>query len=221
MFQIKSNKFALLVIITSLFAVTALGQLSQPQLDSVVKKYSKALQNRGIDTVCIYNEYCIGCLFNPVNNINLCDGNFSSLPTYIFWKEKGKTFVTRKDICFDYSTQVISIDSFWQYYSANKQKIKKEELKIPQYIETVNGKRITRSLNIDHSIYFQLTVITGSESVSKNINSFYFTKELGVNEEKNINYEFNMLTSLNRLHQILQGIIRQESVKQKFTRSLR
>jgi len=215
------NKIIISITCFLLFLSTAFGQLSQPQLDSLVKKYAQNLQKKGIDTVCIYNEYCIGCLFDPVNKNNLCEGNFSSLPTYIFWKEKGKTFATRKDICFDYSTQIIANDSFWHYYFANKDKIKKEELKIPQYAEMVNGKRKIRSLNIDHSVFFQISIITRNETVTKDINSFYFTRELGISEEPNINYEYNMQTALNNLHMRLQNIIKQESVKKKFIRTLR
>jgi hypothetical protein len=215
-----TNKFILLIIF-QVFAISTFGQLSQQQLDSIVKKYTQNLQEKGIDTFCIYNEYCIGCLFQAVTGKNLCVENFSSLPTYIFWKDKGKTFVTKKDICFDYSVQLVSNDSIWHYYFANKDKIKKEKLKIPQYVEIVNGKKKIRSLNIDHSIYFRITLNTKNDSVTKDINSFYLTKELGINEEMNINYEYNTLTSLNNLHVIFQSIIKQESVKNKFVRTLR
>lgn len=216
----STNKFLFLAVF-QVFFISAFGQLSQPQLDSLVKTYARDLRKKGIDTICIYNEYCIGCLFDPAGKNNLCAENFSSLPTYIFWKDEGKTFATRKDICFDYSTQQINSDSFWYYYFTNKEKIKKEELKMPEYVEIVNGKKKIHSINIDHSIYFQLILSTRNESVTKDINSFYFTKELGVNEEMNINYDFNMHTSLNTLHSLLQNIIKQESVKKRFIRTLR
>lgn len=212
------------LIFIALFQVLSLsvfGQLSQPQLDSVVNRYVQDLQKKGVDTCCIYNEYCIGCFFQPINGTDLCTENFSSLPTYIFWKEKGKTFVTRKDICFDYSTQIIPAESFWNHYFSNKDKIKKEELNIPQYIEMVNGKKKIRSIEIEHSIFFRITMNAGKESVTKNINSFYFTKELGVNGELNINYESNMIKELSNMHMNLQKIIKNDSVKKKFTRTLR
>lgn len=216
----KTNKFIFLAFFQAFF-ISGFGQLSQPQLDSMVAKYAQNLRAKGIDTLCIYNEYCIGCLFHPVNGSNLCAENFSSLPTYIFWKDKGKTYVTRKDICFDYSTQIIATDSFWNYYFANKEKIKKEKLKPPQYIETVDGKKEVRSIEIEHSIFFRITFTTKKESVTKDINSFYFTRELGIHEELNINHEQNILTSLSNLHSIFQRIIKQESVKNKFIRTLR
>jgi hypothetical protein len=214
------NKFIVFILL-QLISVFGYGQLSQPQLDSLVNKYTQNLKARGIDTIFIYNEYCIGCLFQPVKGSNLCAENFSSLPTYIFWKDRGKTFATRKDICFDYSTQGITGDSFWQYFFTNKAKIKKEELKIPQYVEIENGKKNVRSIDIEHSIYFRIIINTSKDSVIKNINSFFFTKDLGPNEELNINYENNIRTSLYHFHMMIQGLIKQESVRSRFIRTLR
>jgi hypothetical protein len=214
------NKFIVFLLLQLIY-VFGYGQLSQPQLDSLVNNYTQNLKAKGIDTVFIYNEYCIGCLFQPVNGSNLCAENFSSLPTYIFWKDLGKTFATRKDICFDYTTQAIADDSFWKYFFSNKAKIKKEELKIPQYVEIENDKKNVRSIAIEHSIYFSIIVYNSKDSVIKNINSFYFTKELGPNEELNINYENNIRTSLYHFHMMIQGLIKQESVRSRFVRTLR
>ena len=216
-----NTKFFIFLSFFQVLSILAFGQVSQPQLDSIVKKYAQNLRANKIDTLCIYNEYCIGCLFQLVSGTNLCTENFSSLPTYIFWKDMGKTFVTRKDRCFDYSTQIITDDTFWHYYFANRNKIKKEELKTPQYVEMVNGKKETRTLDIDNSIYFRITVQTGNDFVTKDINSFFFTKELGPTGEMNINYEYNMHTSLNGLHSIFQSIIKKESVRKKFIRTMR
>ena len=204
-----------------LIGLATVAQLTQPQLDSVVKKFTQDLNKKGVDTVCIYEEYCIGCLFYSSKGENFCLEKISFLPTYIFWKQKGKTFVTKKDACFDYSTQSIPNDSFWDYYFTNKEKIKKEELKTPGYIEIVNGKEKVHSIDIDHSVFFRIILNTRNETLTKDINSFYFTKELGANEEKNINYDYNMATSLNVLHSIFQKIIKQDLIKKKFIETMR
>ncbi len=216
----NTNKFTFFFLF-QLFSFSVFGQLTQPQLDSLVNRYIQNLHKKGIDTICIYNEYCIGCLFHPATGSNLCAEKFSSLPTYIFWRDKGKTFATRKDICFEYSTLLIKTDSFWKYYFDNKDKIKKEKLKIPQYVETVNGKKEIQSINIYESIYFQITFDIANEPIIKDINSFFFTRELGPNEELNINYEFNKQTSLNGFHTMIQTIIKEESFLNKFERALR
>lgn len=216
-----NTKKIIFIALVHLFSVSVFGQLTQPQLDSLVNRYVQNLHIKGIDTICIYNEYCIGCLFHPATGSNLCAENFSSLPTYIFWKDKGKTFVTRKDICFEYSTQIIKTDAFWKYYFSNKDKIKKEKLKIPQYVEIVNGKKDIKSINIDQTIYFRITFDIANDPVIKDINSFYFTRELGPEEELNINYDFNTQTSLSSFHTMIQAIIKEGSFMNKFERTLR
>ena len=200
-----------------LFAIPVYAQLSQPQLDSVVKNYTQDLKRRGVDTICVFNEYCIGCFF--YSEKDQCLEKILFLPTYIFWKEKGKTFMTKKNACYDYSTREISNDSFWYFYLANRDKIKKEELKIPQYIEMINGKKKIQSLPVDHGVYFQIIFDIAGNSMTKNFNSFYLTKELGEKEEHNINYEFNTKTFLNKLHESLLRTSKME--KKKLVETLR
>ena len=129
--------------------------------------------------------------------------------------------MTKKDPCFDYSVQQVSNDSCWYYYLANREKIKKEELKIPQYIEIVNGKEKIHSLETDHSVYFRIILNMKNDSMTKEINNFFFTKELGVNGENNINYEYNTHTLLNSLHLILQRVTKEESAKKRLVATLR
>ena len=203
------------------FSVTAFGQLSQEQLDSLVKKYTQSLRAAGVDTICVYEEYCIGCLFYSDKDKNLCLEKISFLPTYIFWKHKGKSYMTKKDACFDYSVQKISSEAFWYYYLTNRDKIKKEELKAPQYKEIINGKEKIHSIDIDHSIYFRISLNIGNDSMTKDINNFYFTKELGINGEQNINYDYNMLSALNNLHSVVQKTIKAETGKKRLVATLR
>ena len=219
MLHTNNRKLALWIIF--LAPILSNAQLTQPQLDSLISSFTTNLKKKKIDTILTYKQFCIGCLFQPVKDGNLCLENFASLPTYVFWKEKGKTFATRKDICFDYSVQEISHDSIWTYYLANQGKLKKEELKEPQYTETVNGKKLTRTVTVDHSIYFHLTISMAGSSLFKEINSFYFTPYLGPDETVNINYNYNSATALNNLHMIIQRIIKSETVKQKFVRTIR
>ena len=56
-------------------------------------------------------------------------------------ERKGKVYATRKDACYDFAVTTVSNDSIWRYYNLNKNRIKKEELKAPQYKETVNGRK--------------------------------------------------------------------------------
>lgn len=211
----------LLFFFLQLILTGAYSQLSQQQLDSVVDNYTKNLRYKSIDTVCVYEEYCVGCLFYSPKGTSLCAEKISFLPTYIIWKKNGKTFMTKKDVCFDYSVVTIANDSFWNYYLAKKEQIIKEELKTPQYKDTVEGKEGIHSLNIDHSVFFRITMNMKNESVSKLINSFFFTKELGIKGENNINYDYNTTTALNGLHLMLQRLIKNEFRKKKLNHAAR
>lgn len=216
----NTTKFISLLFF-QVFFISASGQLSQPQLDSVVKDYTQALQKKRIDTICVYEEYCNGCFFYSEKEIGLCEQKIAFLPTYIFWKEKGKTFMTKKDACFNYSVIKISADSFWHFYSVNRDKLKKEELKKPQYLQIVNGKEKINTIEIDNSIYYRIRLQLAKDFMVKNINNFYFTLELGENLEKNINYDYNMKSLLNGLHSSLQRTIHRELEKKRLIGVLR
>lgn len=209
------------VILLQLFTVSATAQLTQTQLESLVRDYTKTLLKSGIDTICVYEEYCNGCYFFNEKQEHLCQEKILFLPTYILWKQKGNTYMTKKDICFDYSTQKISDGSFWQYYISNREKLKKEELKKPQYMEIVNGKKQVKTIDIENSIYFRISIFAGKDSMIKVINNFFFTKELGPKEEINLNYDHNHNSLLNHLHLLLQNIIKKEKEKKRLAETLR
>lgn len=209
------------ILVLFLFSAPLYSQLTQPQLDSLVSMFKNSLKKRGVDTICVYKQYCTGCLFQPVKGGTLCTENYASMPTYVFWKEKGKTFATRKDICFDYNIQEIASDSIWTYYLQNQAAIRNEELKEPQYEETVNGNKKIRSVTVEHAVFFHLTIYIARNQLFKEINSFYFTQYLGPDEIPNVNYLYNNDTYLNKMHMIIQRIIKSDSVKQQFIRNLR
>lgn len=204
-----------------LLSIKSYAQLSQPQLEALVRGFTQNLSARGIDTICIYEEYCNGCYFYSDKDEHVCQEKVLFLPTYIFWKEKGRTYMTKKDICFDYDSQKISDDSFWPFYLFNREKLKNEELKKPQYYEMINGKKQVKTVDVENAIYFRISLYTGKDSMIKVINNFYFSRELGPNEEINLNHDYNHNTRLNQLHLIFQRIIKNEKEKKKLAGKLR
>jgi len=218
--KMKPAKLLILVCCIVLYKPVQ-AQLQQSQLDSLIKNYTRQLQKSGIDTICVFEEYCIGCMFIAENGDNQCLQNILFLPTYIFWKKDGKTMMTKKDICNDYSVQQTGFDSFWQFYLNNKEKIKKEELKPPQYVEMVNGRKKISTLQVDRGIYFRISFNIAGNNVTKVINNYFFTKELGEKEEHNINYEYNVQSVLNTLHENLLKTVKEESKRKKLAATLR
>ena len=187
----------------------AIGQkISNEYFDTLVNNYVDELRANGIDTFCIYQDYCVGCSYMWQGK-DTCNFGGLFVPTYIFWKNKGQTFMTIKDNCFDYSIIEIPRDSIWSFFFKNQDIIKKEEIKIPQYVEIKNGKEEVFSSIIDHSQHQRIKIIVGQNTViNKDINDYYLEKEIGYfGGDKNINYEYNINSYLNNFRLLIDRII--------------
>lgn len=200
-----------LTLLFILFASTnvANGQTSSDFLDTLVNNYVTELRNKNIDTICIYQDYCVGCLYKWKKDEDKC--NFSGLfvPTYIFWTDKGQTYMTKKDNCFDYSIINVPTDSIWTYFFENQDRIKNEELKIPQYVEMKNGKEEIYSSTIDHSRHQGLKLIVGQDTlIEKDLDDYDLTKEVGFNGQTNINYEYNINLQLKQFQLLIDRTIK-------------
>ena len=199
---------------------TVVGQNSAEHLDTIVKNYINELNSTGIDTVCIYKDYCVGCIYFSKKKEDKCDADGFYVPTYIFWLDKGQTFMTLKDNCFDYSTLKIDNDSIWQFFSAKRDIIKKEEIKMPQYIEIKNGKEETYSSSVDHSRHQDIQMIIGQNIIiDKDLDDYYFSKE--IEEQKNINYEYNINSCLKKFQLLISNTIKTATQKQKLQKTRR
>ncbi|MCO5287550.1 MAG: hypothetical protein M9898_14145 [Chitinophagaceae bacterium] len=212
--------FELPVIFMTIFRLTFLftlfvsvnvanGQTSSDYLDTLVNNYTTDLRNKNIDTICIYQDYCVGCLYKWKKVKDRC--NFSGLyiPTYIFWTDRGQTYMTKKDNCFDYSIIKIPSDSIWTYFFKNQDGIKNEELKIPQYIEMKNGKEEVYSSTIDHSRHQRLKLIVGQDTlIDKDLDDYYLTKQIGINGQTNLNYDYNINSQLKNFQLLIERTIK-------------
>lgn len=196
----------LFILLASVNVVNA--QQSTEHLDTVVKKYVIELKNKNIDTVCIYQDYCIGCTRKWKKNEDKCNFEGLFIPTYIFWVDKGQTFMTKKDNCFDYSVIKIPGDSIWTTFFKNQDIIKKETLKIPQYIEIKNGKEEIYSSYINHSYQQGIKIIVGTDTIiDKNIDDYYLTPKIIFTEKENINYLYNINSKLKNFQLLIDRII--------------
>src|ERR1700749_136740 len=81
-------------------------------IDKLTSDFNKELQSRKIDTICVYENYCIGegpktYEASLLNSKNFCMEDFPNNPVYIFWKEKGENYLTKINICFEYSKIIV------------------------------------------------------------------------------------------------------------------
>lgn len=213
-----------LALILILFVSTNLanGQNSSDYLDTLVNNYVTDLKNKNIDTICVYEDYCIGCLYKWKKAEDKCNFDGLFVTTYIFWTDKGKTYMTKKDNCFDYSIIRIPNDSIWTYFFKNRDTIKDQELKIPQYIEIKNGNEEIYTSSISHSQHQGIKIIVRQDTlINKYIDDYYLTRQIGFNGQININYEYNINSQLNYFQILIDRTIKRSTKQNPLTKTRR
>jgi hypothetical protein len=215
------SRLTFLFILFTSFNVVK-GQTSTEHLDILISNYVTDLKIKHIDTVCIYQDYCVGCLYMWKKDEDKCNFKGLFISTYIFWLYKGQTFMTKKDNCFDYSIIKIPHDSIWNTFFKNQDAIRKEELKIPQYVEIKYGKTEVYSSTIDHSYHQGLKVIVGQNTIiDKDLDDYYFTKKVGFNGQENINYEYNVSSQLKNFQLLIDRTIKRTTKINPLTKTRR
>jgi hypothetical protein len=215
------SRLTILFILIASFKIAS-GQTASEYLDTLVNNYVIELKTKNIDTICIYQDYCVGCLYTWKKDEDKCNFTGLFIPTYIFWADKGQTFMTKRDNCFDYSVIKVSNDSIWTFFFTNQDTIRKEEIKIPQYIEIKNGKEEVYSSTIDHSYHQAIKVIVRQDIlIDKDIDNYYLTKEVGFRGQKNINYDYNINSYLKHVQLLIDRTIKTTLKKSKLTKKRR
>jgi hypothetical protein len=184
------TKIKLFIILSVSFISVSYGQNTTYQhLDTLVNDYVKKLQANNIDTICIYKNYCVGCVYIFDNENDRCNYSSIYMPTYILWYKQGTTYLTKKDNCFDYSTIQINSIGLWKLFFKNKQHIQKEKVKLFEYISHENHKKEKYFIMRDHSNHQDFKMLIKEEIIALNFDEFDLEKEC--DEHKNINYLHN------------------------------
>ena len=200
---------------------SAEAQNTSERLDTLVQEFVHQLIDKKIDTICVYQKYCVGYDMTWNNEKDRCNYGSLFVSTYIIWLDNGKTFMTKKDNCFDYSTIEFRNKTFWDFYFSNKDTLAKEILKMPQFIEVVEGKKQIYSPRIEHSCYKEIKVFLKELQIDKEIDEYYFEKEIGLAKSKNINYEYNTNSYLKRFQTKIEETIAKETKIQVMTKDRR
>ena len=174
--------------------------------------FVKALQSKNIDTVCVYKDYCIGCgKFIKYQEDSITYFCFHDISTYIFWLDQGKTFASKKDNCFDYSTIEIDSTSLWKIFFTYENQIKEEKVKPFEYLVWKNKKKEIQGISINHSrhLHFEISV---NKDIIATMNFDEFDLEKEHNGSVNINYSHNwnlkgkkIIDELERLVSCIEG----------------
>ncbi|MEN2413874.1 hypothetical protein [Flavobacterium mesophilum] len=203
------SKRILFLFLFYIVSITNAQTNTQASIDSLVANYIKELQSRKIDTICLYEDYCVGCVdtydYTSFKK-DLCLENFPNYPIYIFWKESGKTYLDKISVCFEYS-KIISENAFWDVYFLNEKVIKNEIVKAYEYETFENSKKVTNTLSADHSGHQNFKFIIKGKIITKEFDSFNLTKGGAYSSESNINYDHNMNLKSKLIVDILEKIV--------------
>ena len=213
-------KLTTIVLLTLVFSSTK-AQNSSERLDTLVKEFVHQLADKKIDTVCVYQKYCAGFITTWKNDEYKCNSGGMLVSTYIVWLDKGQTFMTKKDNCFDYSTIKFNNETFWDFYFNNKDILAKEEIKMPQYNAIVKGKEQIYYSNIDHSCHQEIKVYIKTLQIDKDLDEYNFEKEIGSAKNKNINYDHNINLFLKKFQTKIEQTITNETKINHLTKTRR
>jgi len=207
-----------IVVILVLLRLTVFAQYPDRVINDRIKYQLAALRKEGVDTICIYQEYCVGCEVRWKNKDDRCNYVGYYISAHIYWKKNGLSYMTAKDNCFDYSTVKIIADSLWRYFR-NINEIRNEVIKPPQYAKTENDTTRIFDSTIDHSFRQNITMIVYEDIVEKNFDEYNFEKTVDVaGRHLNINYEYNLNTSSKKLQLFLDSLTKELAKRKLLSR---
>lgn len=163
----------------------------QKTKQSSTDRFLNELKLQKIDTICVFEKYATGFnQFDDEEYIN-CQYDFENVPTYLFWIQNGKTFFTKKDTCYEYSTIQIDAENVWQTYFENKKIIISEKVKEFQYEEIEKNKKVIILTTVTASDYLcqNFKLIVNNEKIEKKFTDLTLKKNY--EELQNINYQYN------------------------------
>lgn len=180
------------------------------KIDELVSDYIKELQSQKIDTICVYESYCVGYIKTydePINGTKeTCIDYLTNEPVYVFWKEDGKTFLTKINYCWKFSKIEIPKDDFWQIYILNKKIIKEEKILSYEYETFENSKKVKYRIAVDHSCHNDFRLLLNGEIIEKRFHDFVLQEKDQDSSNLNINYKHNISLKSKLIVDILKKI---------------
>ncbi len=206
-----------LILIAFLSFLNSYSQNNSPeQLYLIVNEYTAKLKSKNIDTICIYRDYYRG-IQGKSDYGEPCTYEDIFIPTYIFWKEKNKTYVTQKDNCFDFETFEIQNDDFWNIIFKNIKIIIKEENKRFELINQKSKEKLHRS--VSHSHFRRFELFLNNYTCEKSFDDFDLIEY--DHDNLNLNYKYNNLLKSKLLIDELEKIVNELKSKNLFINKIK
>lgn len=186
------NKILLLIFII-LNSIPGFSQISSNKdIQNLTIKYLNELKEKKVDTICLFGAYSAGGYIVFEGEGDFCEYKSKNTPTYIIWKQSGKSFLTKINSCNTYSALEIDAEKIWTTFAQNKDIILKEKIKPFQIVEFEKGKKNILTISASHSNHQNFEIIIKDKTKQMRFDDFNFEHYL--NDEKktvNINYQNN------------------------------
>ena len=181
--------FFLVCLLPSLATAQYKKDVLQLQTDSLLT----SLRQQGIDTLCVYESYCVGCVGTRIDNSSPCRTKGILVPTYILWKQAGHSYGRKLDNCRVGNSKELTTTTFWPYFLAHRQQIKKE--------------RIKQFVNPSHGAVASFDFYTQQDTVSQYFRPINLIRRLRHSAKKNHYYRYNIHTHTAELWKLLEAVV--------------
>ncbi|RYU82869.1 hypothetical protein [Hymenobacter persicinus] len=207
--KIKQVLKTVTVLLLWLIAPSVSAQYQKSALEIQIEQLVADLRRQRIDTVCTYQEYCVGCRGSRVADDSPCTTKGILIPTYLFWQKAGRTYRQYLDNCETRVPEEIAAE-FWAYTSRFKHQLQVEEIKDFHIMDNGKPEQVSRN----HGGSFSFDIILGQDTIKQYFDDFALTKFTRFARKKsfNIYYRSNHRTHTYKLQRMLSHAAAQKPV---------
>ncbi|MBG8555947.1 hypothetical protein [Hymenobacter guriensis] len=178
-----------------LLPLSVSAQRQKSKLELQTDSLSQELRSAGVDTFCVYEDYCVGCRAGSP-----CDTKGLFIPTYLFWKKSGHSYRRYLDNCTLGEAQEVKA-VFWKYFDRFRSEIQAEEIKRFHIMNEGKASRVFRN----HGNHASFSIITQKDTTDQYFDYFSLAKFYRFSKKKkyNIYYQQNRKTHIYKLYKLL------------------
>jgi hypothetical protein len=199
------------LVFLSLLSFKAHAQYQKSALELQTDSVVAALHNQRVDTICITESYCVGCVGSRIKDDSPCATKGMLSPTHIFWKKGSATFASYLDNCSKRETVEINESAFWKYLLKNQQRIATE--KIRHFTVNDNGK--LERIHRNHGMKYSYTFFIGKDTINQYFDSFDLVRkvEFGDSKARNFYYKTNNKNPIRKIIPLLRQAVMEADKK--------
>lgn len=154
------------------------------------------LRQNGVDTICVYESYCVGCRGSRVKEDSPCRTKGILIPTYLFWQRSGHSYGRKLDNCNVGSSKELRTAAFWPYIFKYQRQIAKEKIK--QFVD------------LDRGAVAAFAFYVKADTISQYFRTVNLAKRIKHPHRKNRYYHLNTHTHTAQLQGLLEETVAAE-----------